>query len=170
MDSLGSPCVFEDGADGAAGAVKGGNATDRAFAEFAAAAGAFPEKAARTVPFSSEKKFSAAWTPGAVGEGSKESGISFYKGAPEYLFPLCKSCLSEGVVIPFKQKGSGKRQIRRAAEESCRVVLLAMRKGEPTGDTLPRDLIFLAAAVIRDKVRPSAKKRCHSSVLRGSPR
>lgn len=156
--TLGSPCVFEDGADGAAGAVKGGNATDRAFAEFAAAAGAFPEKAARTVPFSSEKKFSAAWTPGAVGEGSKESGISFYKGAPEYLFPLCKSCLSEGVVIPFKQKMAVAKEIRRAAEESCRVVLLAMRKGEPTGDTLPRDLIFLAAAVIRDKVRPSAKK------------
>ena len=155
--TVGSPCIFEkDKAESNGGnAAVGGNATDRAFAEFAAALGVMPRKADRTVPFSSEKKFSAATL---LTDPHGAGAVTFYRGAPEFLLPLCKNCLSDGVVTPFRQKLAVAKEIRRAAESSCRVVVLAMQKSSVQGEDLPRELIFLGAAVIRDKVRVSARQ------------
>ena len=131
----------------------GGNATDRALLTFAERldrddAAAF----ARTdyLPFDSGRKYSAASIR------SENGTLHLIKGAPELLLPRCdRQVDAQGAVIPLRSAAALTTAFEGAARRGERVLCLCLSDSFPA-DALPRRLIFLGLAVIRDGLRPSA--------------
>ncbi len=130
----------------------GGNATEKAILEFvgrrnAALGGA---EVLSFTPFSSEKKFSAA----TVNNGRR---LTLIKGAPEKLLPRCRYYIdSSGEKQPFGG-GSLNQKAEQAAAKKMRLLALAVYDGIWDGAEPPEGMTLIAAAAIRDDVRPEAK-------------
>lgn len=129
----------------------GGNTTEKALLEFMGKCKSTEAKAKilKKAPFSSDKKYSAACVSG-------EKKLTLVKGAPEIMLPLCnKAYAKNGEKTMFKADVI-ENKIKSAANDAKRIIVLAAVDGEYV-EELPKDMVFIGAAIIRDDVRAEAK-------------
>ncbi len=133
------------------GKIIGGNTTERALLEFTGAKGADLKgvNIIKSVPFSSEKKYSMA----TIEEGGKS--ITLIKGAPEKILPLCKVGYMQGGRTEVRTSlVEGK--VKRFAKEAMRLLALAVADGACEGGRLPDKMNLIGIVAIRDEIRPEA--------------
>ena len=145
------------------GKVVGGNATERALLSMVNKAiydGATAVKVTDRKSFNSANKYSAAETVDASG-----TVCTFYKGAPEKLLAVAKSCLNSNGDIVALDHAEAKRTIAGFTTRAMRVIATGYSMS-PLGDTLPDDLIITSFVAIRDDVRaevPEAVRKMHGA-------
>lgn len=138
---------------GQKGEVIGGNTTERALLRFVPQD--FPVDQVSvldSIPFDSAKKFSAA----KIG---KEGAQPLYlvKGAPEIILAhATKQMNITGEELPFPEKQPLEDKLQELAEKSIRGLAFAYT-ATPIKDELPKDLVFIGAAGIRDELREDSK-------------
>lgn len=104
-------------------------------------------------PFTSQRKMMSS-----VNTDGKRA-ISYVKGAPESILPLCKTFLIDGKIKEFseKQKEEIEKTIERFANKGLRVIALAYKevpeKEEYAQEEVESELIFLGAAGLIDPPR-----------------
>ncbi len=125
------------------GAIIGGNGTDRALADFFKNETAEKINVIEKIPFTSEKKYSAILL---------DDGTVLIKGAPELLISHSEAALDrDGKVIDFDRKEIEHAYFD-AAKEGNRVIAIAMRA------PCEKRIIFIALAVLKDKIRRGVKE------------
>ncbi|MGM9647824.1 MAG: calcium-translocating P-type ATPase, PMCA-type [Eubacteriales bacterium] len=129
------------------GAFSAANPADRAFAK-AFSINSRPElRIRRTVPFDSNRKYSAA---------ELADGTVYVKGAPEKLYPYLQSTLAADGSVTAVSQTALQSAAGRLARSGCRLIAIAK------GNTFPGEadnfgaLTLIALAVIRDPVRGDA--------------
>lgn len=138
--------------------VLGGNATERAILSFAAQSkrgGAQSVTKVAAIPFSSDRKFSAATVRG-------ERNLTLIKGAPEKLLSRCDGYYGgDGERRPLTPAARREldRRIDELAGRAIRVLALCTSEGEIRGERLPEGAYTLIGVIgIRDEVRPESKE------------
>ncbi len=122
------------------GKAVGGNSTERALINFTGNT-SVNKPIIEKIPFDSKNKYSAAVT----------HDITYYKGAPEKLIPLCDYCYDEnGRILPFDNKEHITSTVYRLSENGNRVIAMTCAVGDK--------MIFLAIVNIKDKIRQDAKR------------
>ena len=151
-------CLYNSGSVLSGGKALGGNATDRALLEYAAAKGGVPARNGvrklSSVPFDSARKFSAVSLAGDVPGGA----ITLVKGAPEKLLPHCTRYYDEnGRVCPLPSRLFLENKMKEMTGHAIRVLALAVSEKpvRESGDF--SRLILIGLAGIRDEVRPEAR-------------
>ena len=145
------------------GKVVGGNATERALLSMVNKSiydGVTAAKVTNRKSFNSANKYSAAETVDANG-----TVCTFYKGAPEKLLAVAKSCLNSNGDIVALDHAEAKRTIAGFTTRAMRVIATGYSMS-PLGDTLPDDLIITSFVAIRDDVRaevPEAVRKMHGA-------
>lgn len=148
---------LSQGAKGLFGGAKaravGGNATERALLEYVLHE-INPGEAIQvldTVPFDSERKFSAARVGSSV-------NLTLIKGAPEKIVPHCTHYYDEnGNRRAFSPARLGKAMEEMSAR-AFRLLALAASDGNPNPDEPGRNLTLIGVLGIRDDVRPEAPR------------
>lgn len=134
--------------------VIGGNAAEQAMLAFVGryeAAADGTETVAR-IPFRSDSKFSAAQVRGRY-------TATLVKGAPEMILPRCQTCMgTDGNEKPWKNSGTLEQEMNRLANQSVRLIALAVSKEPIRDEGLPNRMTLLGVVAIRDDVRPEAKR------------
>lgn len=170
-EALRISAFFNTGSSLSRGKPVGGNATDRALMKNAASPAPDPEEYERVsaLPFDSARKFSAAGIEAKKGERILSFGkrCCFVKGAPEKLLPGCTKYLSEkGEILPFS-RAETERKLRAYTGRAMRVIAVAVREGEVTGEKDLCNLVFVALMVIRDDIRPEVPSAIAEAVGAG---
>lgn len=129
--------------------ITGGNSIDRAILKYVDFTEFFNiqknNKIIMKQVFQSEYKYSSC---------TSESGISYYKGAPEKLIEHCsKMLISEPVAFNKSDKERLLGVIKSMTEKSMRCIALAMADGNIVENTLPDDMTFLGIIGVVDPVR-----------------
>ena len=129
--------------------ITGGNSIDRAILKYVDSTEFFDiqknNKIIMKQVFQSEYKYSSC---------TSESGISYYKGAPEKLIEHCsKMLISEPVAFNKSDKERLLGVIKSMTEKSMRCIALAMADGNIVENTLPDDMTFLGIIGVVDPVR-----------------
>lgn len=108
--------------------------------------------------FSSENKYSAFTT---------ESGVTYYKGAPEKLISHCSSVLTaDGTILTYEDKSALNEEIKAMTKNAMRCIALTMAKGDLTENELPDNMTFLGVIGVVDPVRsevPDAVRTAHNA-------
>lgn len=100
--------------------------------------------------FQSEYKYSSC---------TSESGISYYKGAPEKLIEHCsKMLISEPVAFNKQDKERLLNVIKSMTKKSMRCIALAMANGNIVENTLPDNMVLLGIIGVIDPVRKEVPK------------
>lgn len=142
--------------------ITGGNSIDRAILKYVDFTEFFDiqknNKIIMKQVFQSEYKYSSC---------TSESGISYYKGAPEKLIEHCsKMLISEPVAFNKSDKERLLGVIKSMTEKSMRCIALAMADGNIVENTLPDDMTFLGIIGVVDPVRkevPEAVRVAHKA-------
>ena len=142
--------------------ITGGNSIDRAILKYVDFTEFFNiqknNKIIMKQVFQSEYKYSSC---------TSESGISYYKGAPEKLIERCsKMLISEHVAFNKSDKERLLGVIKSMTEKSMRCIALAMADGNIVENTLPDDMTFLGIIGVVDPVRkevPEAVRVAHKA-------
>ena len=142
--------------------ITGGNSIDRAILKYVDFTEFFNiqknNKIIMKQVFQSEYKYSSC---------TSESGISYYKGAPEKLIEHCsKMLISEPVAFNKSDKERLLGVIKSMTEKSMRCIALAMADGNIVENTLPDDMTFLGIIGVVDPVRkevPEAVRVAHKA-------
>ena len=142
--------------------ITGGNSIDRAILKYVDFTEFFKiqknNKIIMKQVFQSEYKYSSC---------TSESGISYYKGAPEKLIEHCsKMLISEPVAFNKSDKERLLGVIKSMTEKSMRCIALAMADGNIVENTLPDDMTFLGIIGVVDPVRkevPEAVRVAHKA-------
>ena len=142
--------------------ITGGNSIDRAILKYVDFTEFFDIKQNNEIiikqVFQSEYKYSSC---------TSESGISYYKGAPEKLIEYCsKMLISEPVAFDKPAKEKLLSIIKSMTEKSMRCIALAMADGNIVENTLPDDMTFLGIIGVVDPVRkevPEAVRVAHEA-------
>ena len=142
--------------------ITGGNSIDRAILKYVDFTEFFNiqknNKIIMKQVFQSEYKYSSC---------TSESGISYYKGAPEKLIEHCsKMLISEPVAFNKSDKKRLLGVIKSMTEKSMRCIALAMADGNIVENTLPDDMTFLGIIGVVDPVRkevPEAVRVAHKA-------
>lgn len=142
--------------------ITGGNSIDRAILKYVDFTEFFNiqknNKIIMKQVFQSEYKYSSC---------TSESGISYYKGAPEKLIEHCsKMLISEPVAFNKSDKERLLSVIKSMTEKSMRCIALAMADGNIVENTLPDDMTFLGIIGVVDPVRkevPEAVRVAHKA-------
>lgn len=142
--------------------ITGGNSIDRAILKYVDSTEFFNiqknNKIIMKQVFQSEYKYSSC---------TSESGISYYKGAPEKLIEHCsKMLISEPVAFNKSDKERLLGVIKSMTEKSMRCIALAMADGNIVENTLPDDMTFLGIIGVVDPVRkevPEAVRVAHKA-------
>ncbi len=121
----------------------GGNGTDRALSEFFKNEKLPSASVVEKTPFTSEKKYSAV---------KLSDGRVLIKGAPELLLNKCCSAIDKDGNIIDISRAVIESEYKNAASEGNRVLALAYIPPES------RDVVFLALAVLKDKIRRKVKE------------
>ena len=135
--------------DGDAIKVIGGNSTERALLNYAAAKiESTHTKTIRAIPFNSANKYSASQIEGDV-------SLTLIKGAPEIILRKCKYFYDEnGQTLPFADSSSLTAKIDELASRAIRVLALATTKEDIEGEALPGgDWTLIGIVGIRDEMR-----------------
>lgn len=146
-----------------------GNATDRAIRRFLSRDGQSDAmSAADKIPFDSGLKYAAAVV---------DDRHFLIRGAPEYLFPRCRSCLTaSGETIPMDETRRSILSDKTVspAQKSCRIILQAMGDRSEF-DQLKKDgldgisLTFHALFILHDEIRegvPEAVAECRRAGMK----
>lgn len=142
--------------------ITGGNSIDRAILKYVDSTEFFNiqknNKIIMKQVFQSEYKYSSC---------TSESGISYYKGAPEKLIEHCsKMLISEPVAFNKQDKERLLNVIKSMTKKSMRCIALAMANGNIVENTLPDDMVFLGIIGVVDPVRkevPQAVQIAHEA-------
>lgn len=142
--------------------ITGGNSIDRAILKYVDFTEFFDiqknNKIIMKQVFQSEYKYSSC---------TSESGISYYKGAPEKLIEHCsKVLISEPVAFNKQDKERLLNVIKSMTKKSMRCIALAMANGNIVENTLPDDMVFLGIIGVVDPVRkevPQAVQIAHEA-------
>ena len=142
--------------------ITGGNSIDRAILKYVDFTEFFDiqknNKIIMKQVFQSEYKYSSC---------TSESGISYYKGAPEKLIEHCsKMLISEPVAFNKQDKEILLNVIKSMTKKSMRCIVLAMANGNIVENTLPDDMVFLGIIGVVDPVRkevPQAVQIAHEA-------
>lgn len=142
--------------------ITGGNSIDRAILKYVDFTEFFNiqknNKIIMKQVFQSEYKYSSC---------TSESGISYYKGAPEKLIEHCsKMLISEPVAFNKQDKERLLNVIKSMTKKSMRCIALAMANGNIVENTLPDDMVFLGIIGVVDPVRkevPEAVRVAHKA-------
>ena len=142
--------------------ITGGNSIDRAILKYVDFTEFFDiqknNKIIMKQVFQSEYKYSSC---------TAESGISYYKGAPEKLIEHCsKMLISEPVAFNKQDKERLLNVIKSMTKKSMRCIALAMANGNIVENTLPDDMVFLGIIGVVDPVRkevPQAVQIAHEA-------
>lgn len=142
--------------------ITGGNSIDRAILKYVDFTEFFDIKQNNKIimkqVFQSEYKYSSC---------TSESGISYYKGAPEKLIEHCsKMLISEPVAFNKQDKERLLNVIKSMTKKSMRCIALAMANGNIVENTLPDDMVFLGIIGVVDPVRkevPQAVQIAHEA-------
>lgn len=142
--------------------ITGGNSIDRAILKYVDFTEFFDiqenNKIIMKQVFQSEYKYSSC---------TDESGISYYKGAPEKLIEHCsKMLISEPVAFNKQDKERLLNVIKSMTKKSMRCIALAMANGSIVENTLPDDMVFLGIIGVVDPVRkevPQAVQIAHEA-------
>lgn len=142
--------------------ITGGNSIDRAILKYVDFTEFFDiqenNKIIMKQVFQSEYKYSSC---------TSESGISYYKGAPEKLIEYCsKMLISEPVAFNKQDKERLLNVIKSMTKKSMRCIALAMANGNIVENTLPDDMVFLGIIGVVDPVRkevPQAVQIAHEA-------
>ncbi len=148
-DALVLTAVYNTDAERSSSGPIGGNATDRAIAEFFCDAAAPIERIVDKTPFSSEIKYSSV----TLGDGS-----TLIKGAPDIILPRCAYCLRTGGESVASDLSYVNRQYKEALSHGERIIAVAIDKGA-------NSYSFVALIVLKDKIRDGVKEAV-SSVMR----
>ncbi len=148
-------CIQNSGSILSEGKALGGNATDRALLEYAAAGKGRPAVTkwtkGRVIPFDSKNKFSAAELHGA-------RELTLVKGAPEKLLPHCTRFYDEqGRVCPLPSRLFLEKKMKELTSQAMRMLCLAVSETPVTESGGFADLILVGLAGIRDEIRPEAR-------------
>lgn len=138
----------ERGEENGKPAAVGGNTTDRALLS-AVLGGEYPKgvRVGNRIPFDSDRKYSAAEVHGAY-------EMTLVKGAPEKLLPYVRQYIgTHGKRYPF-HSGRFREECRCIASAGKRLIAIACRDGELSGDGDFRTLSLIAVAILEDRVRP----------------
>lgn len=142
--------------------ITGGNSIDRAILKYVDFTEFFDiqknNKIIMKQVFQSEYKYSSC---------TSESGISYYKGAPEKLIEHCsKMLISDPVAFNKQDKERLLNVIKSMTKKSMRCIALAMANGNIVENTLPDDMVFLGIIGVVDPVRkevPQAVQIAHEA-------
>lgn len=142
--------------------ITGGNSIDRAILKYVDFTEFFNiqknNKIIMKQVFQSEYKYSSC---------TSESGISYYKGAPEKLIEHCsKMLISEPVAFNKQDKERLLKVIKSMTKKSMRCIALAMANGNIVENTLPDEMTFLGIIGVVDPVRkevPQAVQIAHEA-------
>ena len=127
----------------------GGNITDRALLAFIHSKIDYKYQKIDTIPFNSKDKFSLTTI-------NMNGAMTFVKGSPEKIIPLCTSYLTEdGIKQKLYNKTKIESYIKQMTKKGIRVLALAMREGKVYNGNIDR-LIFLGVIFIKDEVRKEA--------------
>jgi len=148
-------CVLNNGASyDDAGAVIGGNSTDRAILAVIPAAKASDiqskSEIIRQVVFNSSNKFAmtVAKIPGYRGP------VTLVRGAPEVVLKNCSQYVdSHGRLHKFDNARMDD-IMRHACGRSMRMVASAYYVGAAKGDSLPSEMVLICVTAMRDEIRP----------------
>ena len=129
--------------------ITGGNSIDRAILKYVDFTEFFDiqknNKIIMKQVFQSEYKYSSC---------TSESGISYYKGAPEKLIEHCsKMLISEPVAFNKQDKERLLNVIKSMTKKSMRCIALAIANGNIVENTLPDEMTFLGIIGVVDPVR-----------------
>jgi calcium-translocating P-type ATPase len=143
--------VFNTMADMSAGKAVGGNVTDRALLQYAAAHPvAHNITKNSSIPFDSTRKYMAAAVSGDI------NGV-LVKGAPETLLPRCRFYIARnGQKMPMTNHSALERRLLEGQREAVRWVAVARGDGDSVSPENWGDLTLIAIAAIRDDVRREA--------------
>ncbi len=122
------------------GELTGGNATDRAIAEFFCTP-APQDTVIEKLPFKSENKYSAV---------TLSSGITLYKGAPDVLLGKCAYTLGKDGEYTATDLSAVKKEFAARTEKGERLIAVACT-GKERGS-----LVFIAMIALKDKIRKGA--------------
>lgn len=143
--------TYNSSAELTEGGAVGGNATDRALADFFGRSGESLAVIER-IPFSSERKYS---------EVTLEGGLTLVKGAPEIIIPRCGYAYREhsGAVV-----GDHKyllKQYNEAVSRGERVIAVALGSRQDTSLTL------LCLIVLKDRIRAGVREAVRDAMGAG---
>lgn len=120
----------------------GGNATDRAIAEFFAEERKQRTEVLKRVPFSSETKMSSV---------TLSDGVTLIKGAAEALIARSRFVLDESGRVISSDLHYVKKQYNEAISRGERVIAIALNNGSDS-------LVFIALVVIKDRIRSGVRQ------------
>ena len=151
LDAAVSNTESEIGRSSGRRAALGGNATDRAIltAVLDDAAGRQRGRTLSHRRFDSKSKYSLASVETDGG------AVTYIKGAPDIILPLCDACLREHGDEHFYGKRALIDRCRELSSQGARVIAQAAVRGRY--DALPGALSFLSLTVISDEPRPEAR-------------
>lgn len=151
-DILALSAGYNTDVERSADAIIGGNATDRAIAEFFKTADIPRHRIKHKCPFSSESKYSSV---------TLDDGLVLYKGAPEVILPKCSFAMGEGGVAVASELTYIKEQLNEAINRGERVIAIAFER--------PSDLAltFVALLVLKDKIRGGVTEAVSSAISAG---
>ncbi len=144
---LGKAILLNSSAKFSGKKIIGGNSTEKALFEFTGDIKIDNTAVVKSIPFSSENKFSMA----EIYDGKSSVLV---KGAPEIILPKCKSCLGQDG--EKRELSYIDKKIKKYS--SMRLLAIAMADGKIKGDKIPDNMTLLGIAVIRDDIRPEAKE------------
>lgn len=133
------------------GKIIGGNTTERALLEFVGAGNANLKNVSviKTVPFSSDKKYSMA----TIDAGKV---VTLVKGAPEKILPHCTFGYADGEKREINREVI-ENKISELAKGAMRLIALAAAEAAVVDEGLPGRMTLIGIAAIRDEIRPEAK-------------
>ncbi len=118
--------------------IVGGNATDRAVAEFFDGVSVPQRHIKDKVNFTSETKYSSA---------TFDDGLVVYKGAPEIILPMCGFAIKSNDDVIASSLSNIKHQLSEAIKRGERVIAVAIKRPCDT------ELTFVSLLTLKDKIR-----------------
>lgn len=151
LDSAVTNTESELGRSGGRRAALGGNATDRAilFSVLDAAGSAPRGRVTFRRRFDSKNKYSLAVEEGAGGT------VTYIKGAPDLILPLCTMCHRETGEEAFYNRSKIEARCHELSRQGARVIAQATCRGRC--ESPHEGLTFLSLTVISDEPRPEAR-------------
>lgn len=152
FNALALTAVYNTDSERSADGIVGGNATDRAIAEFFYNATVPARTVKAKTPFMSEIKYSSV---------TLADGVTLVKGAPEVILPKCAFSLRAGGSTVASDLSFVRKQYMEALERGERVIAVAMESNPST------PMAFVALIVLKDKIRSGVKDAIASVMKAG---